>query len=79
LIPQQKSDTKEALSEKLCDASQQFSVASATASRENREFSPEREPTKHAPSRARLFVLLSKALRGASREGALSPRLFAVC
>jgi hypothetical protein len=42
----------------------------------NREFKGENRPM-HAPDRARLGVLLSKALRGASREGALSPRLFA--
>lgn len=34
-----------------------------------------REPPLHAPHRARLGVLLSKALRGASRGGALGPRL----
>jgi len=35
-----------------------------------------REPPEHAPHRARLGVLLSKALRGASRGGALGPRLW---
>jgi hypothetical protein len=33
----------------------------------------------HAPNRARLGVLLSKALRGAADEGPLSPRLFVTC
>jgi hypothetical protein len=55
--------------------SEKFSVAPATVSSENREFEGENRP-KHAPHRARLGVLLSKALRGAADEGALSSRLF---
>ena len=53
----------------------EFVVASATVLRENREFSY-REPTESAPHRARLGVFLCWALRGASREGALSSRPF---
>lgn len=54
----------------------QFSVASATVSSENREFSECEDQPKRAPNRARLGAFFARALRGASDGGALSSRPF---
>jgi hypothetical protein len=54
----------------------QFCVATATGCSENREFSKPAQNRPSAPKWARLGVLLCKALRGASDQGATSSRLF---
>jgi hypothetical protein len=52
-----------------------FCVVSEAGWPENREFSQALHTTTElAPNRARLGVLVCKALRGASGQGALSPR-----
>jgi len=63
LLHQPKSDTNEPSSKSVCDTSQQFSVASATVSRENREFLPERTDQ----ARAQPGAAYRASLKGASR------------